>query len=400
MKIQIDNKKMWESIMSREQEYHNAPINKSHIQEALRDQGLEWNGKEIVNLEPKLDKYYVCIKSWHDAIVDFDINQIYASDGKGNFQDNSGEVTLLGDIDIHFRPATDDEVKEYIEETYTKFKVGDWIVDYQGCEPMQIEKLGRYRYYLTNGMELLYLNEGRYRLWTIKDVKDGDILATLDYIIIFKGHLKNDGGVSYCHYDFGAQNPQFNYNEDRNWYFGKEAVVSPATKEQRELLFAKMKEAGYSWDPEKKELSKIITNRFKVGDKIVEDNEFGMVGGEIIDISSTHYELDSGMYVPITDEKYFKLVEITEKGGQIKFEGYFGKLLRSYASLMGVPVVEQDVDAEKDFEAKHTEFLFSLARKQIAEELEANIDVMCKGKGTNYRGGVEDVIKRVRKSNG
>ena len=252
---------------------------------------------------------------------------------------------------------------------------------------------------LSNGLKCVNIHKS-YHPWTIEDAQAGDILATLDYIIIFKGHLKNDGGVSYCHYDFGAQNPQFNYNEDRNWYFGKEAVVSPATKEQRELLFAKMKEAGYSWDPEKKELSKIITHRFKVGDKIVEDNEFGMVGGEIIDISSTHYELDSGTYVPITDEKYFKLVGTTEKGGQIKFEGYFGKLLRSYASLMGVPVVEQDVDVEKDFEAKHTDFLFSLARKQIVEELEANIDIMCKGKGTNYRAGVEDVIKRVRKSNG
>lgn len=31
----------------------------------------------------------------------------------------------------------------------------------------------------------------------------------------------------------------------------------PATKEQRDMLFAKMKEAGYEWDAEKKELRKI-----------------------------------------------------------------------------------------------------------------------------------------------
>ena len=29
---------------------------------------------------------------------------------------------------------------------------------------------------------------------------------------------------------------------------------TPATKEQRDLLFQKMKEAGYEWDAEKKEL--------------------------------------------------------------------------------------------------------------------------------------------------
>ena len=31
----------------------------------------------------------------------------------------------------------------------------------------------------------------------------------------------------------------------------------PATKEQRDTLFAKMREAGYKWDAEKKELKKI-----------------------------------------------------------------------------------------------------------------------------------------------
>ena len=32
--------------------------------------------------------------------------------------------------------------------------------------------------------------------------------------------------------------------------------VTPATKEQCDLLFAKMKEAGYEWDNDKKELMK------------------------------------------------------------------------------------------------------------------------------------------------
>lgn len=34
-------------------------------------------------------------------------------------------------------------------------------------------------------------------------------------------------------------------------------AVRPATKEQRDLLFSKMKEAGYEWDADKKELNKI-----------------------------------------------------------------------------------------------------------------------------------------------
>lgn len=96
-----------------------------------------------------------------------------------------------------------------------------------------------------------------FRLWTIQDAKVGDVLATLDYILIFEKLLSKDGGVSYCHYDFGCSTPQFDFNKDDNWYFGKEAKVYPATKEQRELLFQKMHEAGYEWDAEKKELKKI-----------------------------------------------------------------------------------------------------------------------------------------------
>ena len=40
-------------------------------------------------------------------------------------------------------------------------------------------------------------------------------------------------------------------------HFGPTSDVAPATKEQRDLLFQKMKEAGYEWDAEKKELRKI-----------------------------------------------------------------------------------------------------------------------------------------------
>ena len=48
-------------------------------------------------------------------------------------------------------------------------------------------------------------------------------------------------------YDFDGE---FGYTENGN-------SIHPATEEQRELLFQKMKEEGYEWDAEKKELKKI-----------------------------------------------------------------------------------------------------------------------------------------------
>ena len=51
-------------------------------------------------------------------------------------------------------------------------------------------------------------------------------------------------------------NGNFEIGKD-NWYFCGTLHIHPATEEQRDLLFQKMKEAGYTWDAEKKELKKI-----------------------------------------------------------------------------------------------------------------------------------------------
>ena len=149
--------------------------------------------------------------------------------------------------------------KDRVEQ---KFKVGDWVVfNNKHASMYQVEKIedGHYILRHTHGgtLRVCVLHDESLRLWTIQDAKEGDVLATLDYILIFKQHLEDDGGVSYCNYDFTAYTPQFFWFEDKNWYFGKYAIVHPATKEQRELLFQKMREAGYEWDAEKKELKTI-----------------------------------------------------------------------------------------------------------------------------------------------
>jgi len=73
----------------------------------------------------------------------------------------------------------------------------------------------------------------------------------------------------------------------------------PATKEQRGLLFSKMKEAGYEWDEKKKELRKIqphydISN-FKPFDKVLgRDYDEGVW---ICDLYSYYYKGDNKMGV-------------------------------------------------------------------------------------------------------
>ena len=94
------------------------------------------------------------------------------------------------------------------------------------------------------------------RLWTIQDAKDGDVLLEEETgepfiyngnrATYFLGYFLG----AYC----GIYNGEFNpYGNIHHW--GKNSC--PATKEQCDLLFQKMKEAGYEWDAEKKELKKM-----------------------------------------------------------------------------------------------------------------------------------------------
>ena len=106
------------------------------------------------------------------------------------------------------------------------------------------------------------------RLWDItKDAKDGDMLAWDDSkcIALFKNIYDED---SFNSYGFvGGCTGTF---ESRQSYHDIEDA-HPATKEQRDLLFQKMHEAGYEWDAEKKELIKIeqkFTPKYKNGDCI------------------------------------------------------------------------------------------------------------------------------------
>ena len=143
-----------------------------------------------------------------------------------------------------------------------KFKVGDWVVYNDDiCQIVKREE-GCNKLVTNFGIEKELVNERNLstaRLWTIQDAKDGDVLANNGNIILFKqisDSARPDYKFiqSYCFIlvhssDFYLRGT---YNLDDGFH--------PATKEQRDLLFRKMKEAGYEWDVEKKELRKIEQN--------------------------------------------------------------------------------------------------------------------------------------------
>lgn len=107
--------------------------------------------------------------------------------------------------------------------------------------------------YFPNGQPRYITSEDRWfdngtkaRLWNImQDAKDGDILVTVDsnQPFIYKGCFDPnhpDAPVAYCGIDSGGDFTCSCVNNFNYWL--TEEKVQPATKEQRDLLFQKMKE--------------------------------------------------------------------------------------------------------------------------------------------------------------
>ena len=145
-----------------------------------------------------------------------------------------------------------------INNVKSKFNPGDWIV-FNGFT-LYVKEIvnGFYRTISRGGITNSYdLNiDNAARLWTIQDAKDGDVLVVNrdNSPFIFKGFDKfhPECPVAYCGID---DNGIFIVNSGDGWWTDER--VEPATKEQYELLFQKMKEAGYTWDSNKLELKKI-----------------------------------------------------------------------------------------------------------------------------------------------
>jgi len=172
--------------------------------------------------------------------------------------------------------------KAELVEPQPKFKVGDWLVYKNGnffaggLTEAQVVKVKDGVYFFASGTSgsFKFIDECC-RLWTIADAKDGDVLFSLDskQPFIYKERPQFSQARGYCCIN--------KFGEFGVWNTSKCVICTdkyvPATKEQRELLFQKMKEAGYEWDADKKELKKIQPHydirNFKPFDKVLVRDE-------------------------------------------------------------------------------------------------------------------------------
>ena len=142
-----------------------------------------------------------------------------------------------------------------------KFNIGDWITN--GEYTWKVKDIKSLDYILQSQDghivdDTISYVDYNFRLWTIKDAKDGDVLVCNckrgQEIGIVKKYIGKYGGCdicfeTYCFVDWNGIFRVFEYIGSRNIY--------PATKEQRDDLIKTMNDAGYTFDFKKKELKKI-----------------------------------------------------------------------------------------------------------------------------------------------
>lgn len=82
-----------------------------------------------------------------------------------------------------------------------------------------------------------------------------------------------------------------------------------ATEEEKQKLFDAIKENGYKWNSETKTLEKLITLKFKIGDKIRAKgtNSYTEIFGIKWDQTETYYETPL-CKIPVKDQDKFELV--------------------------------------------------------------------------------------------
>lgn len=158
---------------------------------------------------------------------------------------------------------SDQDLWEFVE--FPKFKKGDWVFHNTAEFIYMIQTVGRdgYGVISRDGKKsvVYYSAEINYRLWTIQDAKDGDVLACENgWTCIFKTLVNDETFSSYCFMDstkWFCETGSKCHTLKEKFVKAYNCKIYPATKEQRDALMKAMADAGYTFDFEKKELKKI-----------------------------------------------------------------------------------------------------------------------------------------------
>ena len=222
---------------------------------------------------------------------------------ENNFDKSAFVKGITDFIDKFFTNNTPVEKKEEVNENVPKFKVGDWVVDIRGrkAQVTYVSPDG-YAFKLNDNTYFSGSFADDYRLWSKKDMKEGDIVSSNDGIAIIKG-LVDNAYTDYCHVDTIGKLRLDGYIDIND-------SIYPATKEQQDFLFGVMENEGYKWDPVNKKLDNICKPKFHIGDWVMDRTFAGHEGypgepGQIADVDIVN---DKVFYkvLSIEDGKYLQ----------------------------------------------------------------------------------------------
>ena len=199
--------------------------------------------------------------------------------------EKQGEQKHINDTDEAIVKAVKDT--SILDMVEPKFHEGDWVVDSQGLTH-QIERVVENVTTHTFGYDIVgggYFNNDNesVHLWTIQDAKDGDVLREDSCTFIIERMNPDGTAIVYCclfddgDFDLGST---LSFDIDS---------TKPATKEQRDFFFQKMKEKSYEWNAEKKELKKI---KYRVCDEDKAEMDYcftKMMNGEKVSEEDEEY---------------------------------------------------------------------------------------------------------------
>jgi hypothetical protein len=204
----------------------------------------KWN--TLTDEEKNKYNQFIGFNDFSDMLMNITAGALFQLIDTGKLEYEEGSLLLEEQCEL--KPA---------DKVEPKFKVGDWVTN--SIESVQITGYDiDYGYQVDCKGNLQHRDtdiiEKDYHLWTIQDAKDSDVLAD-EKPFIFRGfgdreHPNNP--TAYCGITTSGT---FILSTENEWWTADDFY--PATKEQCDLLFQKMKEAGYEWDVEKKELKDI-----------------------------------------------------------------------------------------------------------------------------------------------
>lgn len=201
-------------------------------------------------------------------------------------------------------------VKNFTDRVEPKFYEGDWVFieDVKGYKngPFQIKAVDSFGYSFDEYHTIPFMYEELLSKWTIQDAKEGDVLSYVTdeedlWIMIYWSLYEPYEG--HVHYHALLVNNNFS---DKGTCCISIDNLNPATKEQRDLLFQKMKEAGYKWDADKRELKKIVVPIFHIGDRVKYKGH--ACDGVITEITNTDY-ICGNAKLPISTQDNIELIE-------------------------------------------------------------------------------------------